>query len=152
MLGGCYAAMGATACAERVLRSDDDVGDYWSGAEQQWGHGCALGGCCAAMGTWLHGGWLLDGNEGMGVCVVCVRVGQLLRSNGRNGVRWVGAEQQCEDVGDCWAGDERQWGHGCVLGGCCAAVETWLCVGWALNGNVKTWVIVISANPAEPLR
>ena len=55
-------------CAGWELVSNGDMGVCWVGAEQQWTHGCVLGGCWPAMETWVCAGWVLISNGDMGVC------------------------------------------------------------------------------------
>ena len=42
-------AMETRVCAEWLLISSGDTGVCWVGADQQWRHGCVLGGCWLAM-------------------------------------------------------------------------------------------------------
>ena len=49
------------------------------------------------------------------------------------------------DMDVCWVGVDQQWGHGCVLDGCCSAVETWVCVGWVLISNGDMGVCWVGA-------
>ena len=46
------------------------------------------------------------------------------------------------DMGACWVAADQQCRHGCVLGGCCSAMETWVRAGWVLISNGDMGVCV----------
>ena len=48
------------------------------------------------------------------------------------------------DMGACWVAADQQCRYGCVLGGCCSAMETWVRAGWVLisNGDMGVCVCV----------
>ena len=51
--GGCGPAIETRVCIGWVLGSNQDMGVCWVGVGQQSRHGCALGGCWAAIKTWM---------------------------------------------------------------------------------------------------
>ena len=94
-------------------------------------------------GVWLlssngTGPWLLssNGDNGAGVWLLSSNgTGPwLLSSNGDNGAGvWLLSSNG--DMGMYWVGAGHQWRHGYVLGGCWAAIKTWVCVGWVLGSH-----------------
>ena len=64
--------METLVCAGWVLAGSGDMSVCRLGADQQWKHGCVLGGCWPTMETWVRAGFALINNGDMGVCWVGV--------------------------------------------------------------------------------
>ena len=104
-----------------VLAKNEDMGACWIGAEQQWRQGCVLArdGNIGAFAVWM----LSSSGDG---CLLVKqrkekwnRAGRALTRNGGMGACWVGAERQ-RDTDVFVVGVDKQWSHGCALGGCYA--------------------------------